>query len=269
MMETGRIPGIAIVLLVGTYVVSGCGDDGGPSGPAVGPPSQLAFITEASDGTAGGAITPAPQVAIRDASSNLVTSATNAVTVELASNPGGGTLMGTTTVSAVDGVATFSDLSVDKVGAGFTLRATSGNLQSATTASFDISPAAPAALAFRVEPSDGEVNLAMAPAVEVGVEDEFGNAVTTATSAVTLAIDMNPGGGTLTGTTPVDVVGGVAIFTDLVIDKTGDGYTFVAMSGALATATSDTFDINFPIALITAAGAHTCGLTGGIDKLTG
>jgi len=39
--------------------------------------------------------------------------------------PGGGTLSGTTTLSAVSGVATFSNLSIDKSGAGYTLTAAS------------------------------------------------------------------------------------------------------------------------------------------------
>ena len=259
-MRSGVGQGLVIALIGG---LAACGDDeGGPAAPDVGTPVQLTFVTEASDVTAGAAITPALQVAIRDASSNLVTSATDAVTVELASNPGGGTLMGTTTVNAVGGVATFSDLSIDKVGSGLSLRATSGNLQSATTASFVVSPGAPAALAFRVEPSAAEVNLAMAPAVEVGIEDEFGNAVTTATNAVTLAIGTNPGGGTLTGTTTVDAVGGVASFADLVIDKTGGGYTLVATSGALTQVTS-AFDVTFPIAAVSAGEGDSCGLTTG------
>ena len=243
----------------------GCGGDenGGPAGPDGGTPAQLAFTVQASDVTAGGAITPAPQVAIRDASGNLVTSATNAVTVELASNPGGATLLGTTTVNAVNGVATFNDLSVEEVGSGLRLRATSGSLQSATTASFVVSPGAPAALAFRVEPTDAEVNLAIVPLVEVGIEDEFGNAVTTATNAVTLAIGTNPGGGTLTGTTTVDAVAGMASFAGLVIDKTGSGYTLVATSGSLTQATSDNFDIVFPLAAVSAGSSHVCGFTVG------
>ncbi len=121
----------------------------------------------------------------------------------------------------------------------------------------------PSQLAFRVEPSDAEVNLAMAPSVEVRVQDESGNAVTTATDAVTLAVGTNPGGGTLTGTTTVNAVGGVASFTDLVLNKTGAGYTLTATSSGLTEATSDAFDIVFPLAVVSAGEGDSCGLTTG------
>ena len=39
----------------------------------------------------------------------------------IGTNPGGGTLSGTTTVAAVAGVATFSNLSINKAGTGYTL----------------------------------------------------------------------------------------------------------------------------------------------------
>ena len=38
--------------------------------------------------------------------------------------PGGGTLSGTLTVTVVNGVATFGDLSIDMAGMGYTLHAT-------------------------------------------------------------------------------------------------------------------------------------------------
>ena len=60
------------------------------------------------------------------------------VTLALANNPNGATLGGTLTVTAVNGVATFSDLTLDKLGSGYTLTATSDGLTSATSASFDV-----------------------------------------------------------------------------------------------------------------------------------
>jgi hypothetical protein len=48
------------------------------------------------------------------------------VTLSLVPNPSGGTLSGTLSVTVVNGVATFSDLSIDLVGDGYTLHATIG-----------------------------------------------------------------------------------------------------------------------------------------------
>src|SRR5204862_4998609 len=83
--------------------------------------------------------------------------------------PGGGTLSGTATVSAVSGVATFSTLSIDKSGAGYTFTAASGALTGATSAAFTISPAAASKLAFTVQPTNTTAGVTIAPAARVAV----------------------------------------------------------------------------------------------------
>src|SRR6185295_11422343 len=82
---------------------------------------RVAFVVQPANANAGASIAPAVQVAVQDAFNNTVTSSSASVTVAIGSNPGGGTLSGTTTVAAVNGVATFSNLSIDKVGTGYTL----------------------------------------------------------------------------------------------------------------------------------------------------
>ena len=49
---------------------------------------------------------------VQDANGNLVTTATTSITLALAANPGAATLGGTLTVNAVNGVATFSTLTL-------------------------------------------------------------------------------------------------------------------------------------------------------------
>src|SRR5207244_12184280 len=60
---------------------------------------------------------------------------------------------------------------------------------------------------------------------------------------VSIALGANPGGGALSGTTPVAAVGGVATFFDLSINKTGSGYTLTAAASGFAPVTSSAFDI--------------------------
>ena len=69
--------------------------------------------------------------------------------------PGGGTLSGTTTVSAVNGVAVFSNLSIDKTGDGYTLTATSAGLTGATSPPFDILTGSANHLVFLTGPTIG------------------------------------------------------------------------------------------------------------------
>jgi hypothetical protein len=78
------------------------------------------------------------QVVAQDATGATVSSFSGTITVALGTNPSGGTLAGTTTVAAVNGVATFANLSIDRAGNGYTLQATSSGLTSATSAAFNI-----------------------------------------------------------------------------------------------------------------------------------
>src|SRR5204862_8147136 len=57
------------------------------------------------------------------------------------------------------------------------------------------------------------------------------------------ALGGNPGGSTLSGTTPVAAVGGVATFVDLSVNKTGTGYTLTGSASGFAPVTSTAFDI--------------------------
>ncbi|BCU78627.1 hypothetical protein llg_33420 [Luteolibacter sp. LG18] len=204
-------------------------------------PNKLAFAQQPSNTVAGVSIAPAVTVQIQDTFGNLTTSTAN-VTVAIGTNPGSGTLSGTATVAAVSGVATFSNLSIDKIGTGYTLTGASSGLTGATSGTFNITPAAPNKLAFLQQPSNAVAGVAIAPAVTVQIQDTFGN-LTTSTANVTVAIGTNPGSGTLSGTATVAAVAGTATFSNLSIDKAGTGYTLTGASAGLTGATSGTFNI--------------------------
>ncbi len=103
----------------------------------VGPPTQVALVTEPPASVeAGVVITPAVRVAIQDALGSTVPNATDTVTVVFGANPTGARLLGTTKLPAVDGLATFADLAVDRPGSGFTLAAAASSLAGATSAPF-------------------------------------------------------------------------------------------------------------------------------------
>src|SRR5437867_4145746 len=121
-------PFLAGVVLCG-LALGGC-SSARPVQPAgVGAPAKLAFIVQPSNAVAGAAITPAVQVAVRDAQGNTVTTATTSITVAIGTNPASGTLAGTKTVAAASGVATFSTLSLNTEGTGYTLGATATGLK--------------------------------------------------------------------------------------------------------------------------------------------
>src|SRR5204863_6468619 len=100
---------------------------------------------------AGAAFTPPVQVTALDAAGNPVPSFTGSVTLALGGNPGGSTLSGTTTVAAVNGVATFFDLSLNKTSTGYWLTAT--GLNTATSSSMNITTGVATETVFGTQPS--------------------------------------------------------------------------------------------------------------------
>src|SRR5213596_1264071 len=108
---------------------------------ALNPPLHLAFTVQPSTTLPLLAIQPAVQVTALDAGGNRVTSFNGSVTIAIGHNGGTvlpGTLSGTKTVTAVNGVATFSDLSIDQLGNGYTLVVSASNVFGAESAPFNI-----------------------------------------------------------------------------------------------------------------------------------
>src|SRR5205809_8135856 len=208
------------------------------------------------------------QVAVQDAQGNTVMTATTSITLAIGTNPASGTLSGTTIVAAVNGVATFSTLSLNTAGSGYTLTASATGLTGATSTAFNISlSVGPAAkLVFAVPPSNAVAGAAIAPAVQVAVQDAQGNTVTTATTSITVAIGTNPASGTLTGTTTVAAVNGVATFSTLSLNTAGSGYTLSASATGLTGTVSTAFNVVAPVSpgayqTISVGAIHTCGVT--------
>ena len=213
----------------------------------VGAATKLVFTTQPTTTVAGTAIA-AVAVTAQDAVGNPVPGFTGNVTVSIGTNPGTGTLSGTTTVAAVAGVASFSTLSIDKSGTGYKLAATASGLTAATSASFNITAGPAAQLVFTAQPLGAVAGANITPAVVVTGFDQLGNVATGFTGSVTMAIGTNPSGGILSGTTSVAAVAGVATFSALKIDKAGVGYTLTASGTGLASATSAAFDVTVGVA---------------------
>ena len=123
-------------------------EEAAPEGPSAGP-AQLGFGQQPTTVIAGQFIFPWVTLEILDAAGNLIPTATNPVTLSIQDNPGGGVLSGTVTRSAENGVATFSDLSIDKPGNGYTLKAESGWMTEAVSSSFDVIPSFQSIIVFQ------------------------------------------------------------------------------------------------------------------------
>jgi hypothetical protein len=87
---------------------------------------HLLFLQQPTDTPAGQTISPVV-VEVVDQFGNVETSDnSDTITLSLGSNPSGGTLSGTLSLTVVNGAAIYSDLSIDLAGAGYTLHASLG-----------------------------------------------------------------------------------------------------------------------------------------------
>jgi len=104
---------------------------------------KLGFSAQPSNVTAGSTISPAVTVSAYNSANQVVNSYTGNITVAIGNNPAGGTLSGTLTKAAFGGIATFSNLSINNAGPGYTLVATAAGLTSATSSSFNVTAPTP------------------------------------------------------------------------------------------------------------------------------
>jgi hypothetical protein len=206
-----------------------------------GAPAALTFSAQPSNVTAGEAVAPTITVTLLDRKGNVTPEASANITLSIGSNPGGATLSGALAAATAAGVATFSDVKLNKAAAGYTLRATSGSLQAATSTAFNVSPSTPVRIGFVVQPATATAGEALAP-VEVAVQDAFGN-TTPSTARIDVALGVNPGNDTLAGTLSLEAVDGVARFTTLSLTKASRGYTLAATTQDLGAATSAAFEV--------------------------
>jgi len=87
---------------------------------------HLLFLQQPTDTPAGQTLSPV-MVEVVDAFGNVETGDnSDTITLSLGTNLSGGTLGGTLSLTVVNGVATFSDLSIDLAGTGYTLHAAIG-----------------------------------------------------------------------------------------------------------------------------------------------
>jgi hypothetical protein len=198
------------------------GGGGGGTGGAIA--TALAIVTQPVTTVAGTALTLT--VDALDATGKIVTTFTGPIVLALGSNSGGGTLGGTLTGTAVNGVATFANVLLTKAASAYTLVASSSGLTAATSQAFNINPGAPSAIAIAGgNNQSGLLSALLGAPLSVVVHDAFGNA----TPGVNVAWAVASGGGALASSTTQTNSSGIAT----------DGWTLGSVLGTqTATATA-------------------------------
>ena len=140
-------------------------------------------------------------------------------------------------MTASNGVATFSGLTLTTAASGYTLGVSSSGLSGATSSTLTVTPAAATQVVITQQPP-ASVVVNSGFGLLASVEDAYGNVVTSATNTVKVALANNPGGAKLGGTVSVKASNGVATFSGLTLNKVGTGYTLQVTSSGLSSATS-------------------------------
>ena len=257
----------SLILIAGLiFAFAACGSGASmvkpsPTETKPNPAVKLAFTTQPPGSTVAGSEFNSPLiVAVEDAQGSLATGYKGLITLTITAGTGNSEakLFGGTKTLPINGTAEFKSISIDKVGVGYTLTATSGNLLSATSAPLTVLPGAPAKLAFSVQPPEGQAGTPLTPYPEVIVQDLNGNIVTGYEGSVTLQAivsyeDLSDPNQyqpnivrvptALSGTTTVRVINGLARFTDIAGQLARPNYTLIASSDSLSSATSASFTI--------------------------
>jgi hypothetical protein len=186
-------------------------------------------------------------VSAYDQSGNVDTSFQGTLTLAIANNPGGSVLGGTLTATAQNGLMTFSDLTLNRVGTGYTVLVSSDGTMPATTDAFDVTPAATSQLVVATQPP-ADVIAGSGFGLVVSAEDSFGNVNPSYTGSVAVALANNPGGATLGGILTATAANGVATFSGLTLNKLGIGYTLQVTSSGLTSASTSAFNVHTSVA---------------------
>ncbi|MBL0170617.1 MAG: Ig-like domain-containing protein [Gemmatimonadaceae bacterium] len=192
----------------------------------VGAASQLVLTTQPAGAVTALPFVTQPVLEIRDVNGNR-TSSTAAVTVAVGS--GVGVLSGTTTVAAVNGVATFTNLVITGPGAHTLLFTTTTPALSRTSTSFTVTAGAPTTIAANsVLTQSATVLTAVTAPPSVKVTDVGGNPV----SGVTVTFTRTVGGGVIVPATPASVATnalGIATLTSWTLGATAGTNTVTAV----------------------------------------
>jgi hypothetical protein len=170
-------------------------------------------------------------ISVEDAKGNVVAADNSNVTVSLLKS--NATLHGTLTVQAVNGVANFSDLSINQIGS-YKLLATDGALKLAKPSAFTITPDLTTAhlVLSQTLPTTVLVGESLAQTITVQLEDQFNNLIKTDKSAVTLSIATGPGNAAIQGAATLNFKNGEATFKKISLSQAGN-YTLQLLDATL------------------------------------
>jgi hypothetical protein len=237
-------------------------------------PNYVSFVTQPTNTVAGSIISPSVTAELYDIYDNPVTTDNSStVTVAIGTNPGGGTLSGTLTRTVSGGIATFNDISINKIGTGYTLTASSGVITGDTSNTFNITPAAASVLGITTQPSGATAGSNFTTQPVIQTYDAFGNLSTVGLGASEIVtVTINTGTGPLQGTVALDIGtgagNGTVSYTNLRDDVAQTGLILNFDSPNLNSVNSSPFNVSASTATTLGVFTQPSNSTAGINLPT-
>lgn len=210
------------------------------------PPVKLAFGTQPVTTAAGSLFTVT--VLVQDVQGNTVPASSATIGLALNAGGNGAVLGGAASVAAVNGVATFSGLSITKAGTNYTLSATSAPLTAATSNAFSITAGSASAITINGGDNQTAANGSIlgttsgTTAPSVKVTDQHGNPI----SGAGVTFQVASGGGSVSPASANTNASGIASTTWTIVTGTNTMSASITALGAvpsvLFTATGTTTD---------------------------
>ena len=225
--------GNVFITTAGTYTISATDATHGFTATsntflvAPGAATNLTFLTPPGNIIAGQLFSPATSVVLTDAFGNIATNNTSNVTVAVVSGPG--SVLGTTTVSVVNGVATFGDLTIKRAGI-YSLEVLDGALAGFSSA-FNVIAGPAAQAVFVQQPTNVTANGNFTLVMQV--EDAAGNFIGNSNAAVRLSLVGAPAGSKLNGNLTARAVNGIVTMHNISISRTGYFTLGATVTGAV------------------------------------
>ena len=197
----------------------------------------------------------------------MITNFNQDVTLSVASSQGPGMLYGTVTMAAVDGIATFTGLSLEQAGGGYTISALFTGLTSGTTSPISVNAAAATKLSISTQPPTSVVGNTGFE-VDVVATDPYGNIDQSFHKSLSIAVSSGPQGSALGGTTTEIAVAGVAEFTGLTLEDAGTGFAPRVTGSNVTSATTNPFTVTQAAALEFATSSESVAETASGETIT-
>lgn len=206
--------------------------------------TQVNFVIQPSNVVAGQAI-PTFTVAVQDATGATVTNSTALVFVGVNSGPAGCFLAGTTSVNAVAGIATFSNVSCSHHPGTWSMLVGASGLIANASSTFTVSSAL-AQITITTQPAGAVDNVALTTQPALQARNAAGQTI--AQSGITITAAILSGAGSIIGTTTASTnATGLATWSTLGVNATTPPSNFtLRFSVSGLTVDSASFSVSAP-----------------------